>query len=653
MKSQFFDHRGRHVVIDNEIGRGGEGAVYELAGSPRHVAKIYHNPVDLEKENKLALMLELGDDSLQKIAAWPLATLHDRVGGPTRGLILPRIDNPTEIHELYSPARRKFNFPTSDWRFLVRTARNCAAVFDSFHSKNIVIGDVNQGNILVSKNATVNLIDCDSFQICGNETTYKCQVGVAHFTPPELDSYELLRTSNHDNFGLAVMIFHLLFMGRHPFSGRFSGAGDMPLEKAIKENRFAYGSRAARYEMSPPPNSLTLDDVPAELAKLFEMAFAAPGRGLQRPTAEQWGTVLQKLETEITKCSRDAGHFHLGGHTCPWCRIISQGGPNFFISVSIKATEARSVKFDLKKVWFEISLVKAPENAEFKLAPPRTGSLTPRPVPEEVRSMKGLHNTIALIGLGAAVLSLLGILIPRLALFSIPILLVFSVWWTILWMQSPRRKLIRSQKRKLADCKGKLKLVVRDISQVGHEQRKIFQEKLEQLRQAKAQYENLNSACEREYHQLQSHARDRQLDEYLEHCFLSQAKIPGIGPSLLMTLESYGIETAGDITYDRVMAVPGIGPVKTSELLGWRAFTESQFRFDVKKGAPDSIVQALNLKYLQKRIQLQMFLEAGPNDLRQICRETEEEMNQLRSQLGKFELAVAQAQIDLDSLIDA
>ena len=120
-----------------------------------------------------------------------------------------------------------------------------------------------------------------------------------------------------------------------------------------------------------------------------------------------------------------------------------------------------------------------------------------------------------------------------------------------------------------------------------------------------------------------------------------------------MTLESYGIETAGDITYDRVMAVPGIGPVKTSELLGWRAFTESQFRFDVKKGAPDSIVQALNLKYLQKRIQLQMFLEAGPNDLRQICRETEEEMNQLRSQLGKFELAVAQAQIDLDSLIDA
>ena len=87
MKSQFFDHRGRHVVIDNEIGRGGEGAVYELAGSPRHVAKIYHNPVDLEKENKLALMLELGDDSLQKIAAWPLATLHDRVGGPTRGRI--------------------------------------------------------------------------------------------------------------------------------------------------------------------------------------------------------------------------------------------------------------------------------------------------------------------------------------------------------------------------------------------------------------------------------------------------------------------------------------------------------------------------------------------------------------------------------------
>lgn len=653
MKRQFFDHQGRRVVIENEIGKGGEGAVYELSGTRKHVAKIYHNPVDPEKDNKLALMLHLGDDSLQKIAAWPLATLHDRAGGPTRGLILPRIDTPTEIHELYSPARRKFNFPTSDWRFLVRTALNCAAVFDTFHSKNIVIGDVNQGNILVSKNATVNLIDCDSFQISGNGTTYKCRVGVAHFTPPELDSYEVLRTSNHDNFGLAVMIFHLLFMGRHPFSGRFNGTGDMPLEKAIKENRFAYGSHAARYEMSPPPNSLTLNDVSADLAKLFEMAFAAPGQGLQRPTAQQWSIVLQKLEAEIAKCSRDAGHFHLSGHTCPWCRIVSQGGPNFFISVSIKATEARSVKFDLKKVWFEISLVKEPGQAEINLAPPRTGSLMPRPVPEEARSMKGLHNTIALIAIGGVLLTLLGVLIPRLAIFSIPIALVFSVWWIMLWVQSPRRKLIRSRKQHLSDCKGKLKMVKRDISLIAKEHYRIFQDKLEQLRQAKSQYENLNSACEREYNQLQSHARDRQLDEYLERCFISQAKIQGIGPSLLMTLESYGIETAGDITYDRVMAVPGIGPVKTSELLGWRAFTESQFRFDVKKGAPDSIVQALNLKYLQKRVELQMLLEAGPNDLRQICRDAEEKINHLRRQVGKYELTVAQAQIDLDAIINS
>ena len=72
----------------------------------------------------------------------------------------------------------KAAFPDASWAFLVRTARNLAAAFDVVHRHGHVIGDVNQGNVVVSRKATVRLIDCDSFQVTHLGHTYPCRVGV-------------------------------------------------------------------------------------------------------------------------------------------------------------------------------------------------------------------------------------------------------------------------------------------------------------------------------------------------------------------------------------------------------------------------------------------------------------------------------------------
>src|SRR6185437_14078277 len=86
----------------------------------------------------------------------------------------------------------------------------------------------------------------------------------------------------HDNFGLAVLIFQLLFLGKHPFAGRYSGSGDMPLERAIGEFRFAYSS--APNGMQPPPGAPLLSDFPDEIASYFERAFGRAGIAA-RPSA--------------------------------------------------------------------------------------------------------------------------------------------------------------------------------------------------------------------------------------------------------------------------------------------------------------------------------------------------------------------------------
>src|SRR5438874_2482399 len=149
--AHYFDPQGRAVALGREIGSGGEGAVFEIGSEPRHVAKIYHRPVSHEKADKLRSMAALACGDLTAFASWPLAVLHNGKPEVIAGVVLPRVRDHDEIHKLYSPAQRKLEYPDKDWSFLLHAAMNCAAAFDAIHGKSHVIGDVNQGNVLVSR----------------------------------------------------------------------------------------------------------------------------------------------------------------------------------------------------------------------------------------------------------------------------------------------------------------------------------------------------------------------------------------------------------------------------------------------------------------------------------------------------------------------
>lgn len=330
------DASGRLIQLAKRLASGGEGAVYLVDAHPDLVAKVYHQPTPATKAAKLRAMVRVGSRDLFRFAAWPVDVLM--TAGHVRGILIPRITNHREIHHLYSPARRKADFPNADWGFLIRAARNVAAAMETIHSSGHVVGDVNQSGILVSPRATVRFIDCDSFQVAVNGQLFTCDVGVPHFTPPELQGVALKgikRTPNHDLFGLAVIAFHLLFMGRHPFAGRFHGSGDMPIARAIQQFRFAFGSAAATRQMTPPPNALRLHHMPSYVASLFERAFQPSSVRAGRPIAAEWVSGLDQLEKDQAVCSRQEGHKYFKGlKLCPWCEILAGGGPDLFVSVN-------------------------------------------------------------------------------------------------------------------------------------------------------------------------------------------------------------------------------------------------------------------------------------------------------------------------------
>ncbi|MBC8142856.1 MAG: hypothetical protein H7Y38_15635, partial [Armatimonadetes bacterium] len=356
---QVFDSQSQIVLLGSLLAKRGEGSVYDLPDRRHLVAKVYHKPT-YERSEKLQAMVAAQTPGLSRLAAWPVETLHARKGGEAIGFLMPKIAGAEEVHVLYGPRSRKERFPNATWQFLVHTATNIARSFAVVHEHGHVIGDVNHGNLLVTQNATVSLIDCDSFHLRLDEKLFPCGVGVSTHTPPELQETNFTRadrTANHDNFGLAVLLFQILFMGRHPFSGQFTGKGDMPIERAIKEYRFAYGAKSESRQMQPPPGTLPLSAIPDTLSCWFDKAFLPQPPGALRPTAREWVRSLEVLGRTLKVCSLHPGHQYFRDcAACPWCEIESATNALLFY---IPAGSALSLP-SIEDLWATIAAVSPP-----------------------------------------------------------------------------------------------------------------------------------------------------------------------------------------------------------------------------------------------------------------------------------------------------
>jgi len=333
--------KGRQLALDEACGSGGEGTVYRLKTAVKgaYVAKIYHQPPAPEQQEKIEYMIRSGTPALRESCAWPVETLHEPVSHRFRGYLMPELLGMEPLHHLYTPLHRLRHFPNTRWDFLLAVARNLCACLSCLHDHGLVVGDINPNVVFVGKNSRVCLIDTDSFQISNsNGKLWPCRVGSQHFTPPELQGDILrthpMRTAQHDNFGLAVLLFHLLFMGRHPYSGQGKEGVHVPLEESIRRNHYVYAVKRKKGLPLPPKQTLHPVDLgPENLVNLFEQAFATPKRGqTKRPLPGQWHSVLQLVIDRLEPCPRHSGrHVYfrdLGA--CPWCAHEQRSGMSYF-----------------------------------------------------------------------------------------------------------------------------------------------------------------------------------------------------------------------------------------------------------------------------------------------------------------------------------
>jgi DNA-binding helix-hairpin-helix protein with protein kinase domain len=461
----------------------------------------------------------------------------------------------------------------------------------------------------VSASGTTAFIDCDSFQVNANGRIYICEVGVPTYTPPELQNRpfkSFQRTQNHDAFGLAVLTFHLLFMGRHPFAGRFSGRGEMPIERAIAECRFPFGHSAQQLQMSPPPNSLALNQIPVPLAEAFEKAFSvSTSKGAARPSSLEWLELLVKAQTDLVQCKVHRAHLYFSRlSNCPWCGIEARG-IILFVEIDAQSVSGSHVEDLWKRLAALPSLTPLPEF-------PTVANRGLKATPTRLNRTRGRNRRIRM-ATGFALIATVVIILSwaKLDGYLSGTIFVGSILLAYF--------LPRELQRERSSLKSTLREYQMKYSQIQNNyaaecSEHPFASALGDLGRLRKEHNGLPLQRQRKLQELEQNKYHLQLTQFLDRFKLSDARIVGIGIGRKQMLASYGVDTAADVTALNLSQVPGIGPKFAERLMSWRRTVEPRFRFDPNRAVDRLEIDKIDRNIKSQRIEIENQITKRFND---------------------------------------
>lgn len=223
------------LILNKTIGGKGEGTAYK--SNIGKVCKIYHpDKITKFRFDKLYIMHQYKVNI--KGLCWPeeLLFVKNKYGNESSfvGYLMPEgYGHLLESAVHFMGISEKF--PNWTRIELTKLCLSILKVIKELHKSNVILGDINGGNILVRNYDDVYFIDCDSFQI----GQYPCPVGTDEFTPKELIGKQFkhtLRSKDQDMFAVTVLMFKILFLWQHPYSYK----GGASIVDNIKKSFFPY-----------------------------------------------------------------------------------------------------------------------------------------------------------------------------------------------------------------------------------------------------------------------------------------------------------------------------------------------------------------------------------------------------------------------------
>jgi DNA-binding helix-hairpin-helix protein with protein kinase domain len=120
--------------------------------------------------------------------------------------------------------------------------------------------------------------------------------------------------------------------------------------------------------------------------------------------------------------------------------------------------------------------------------------------------------------------------------------------------------------------------------------------------------------------ELEKNRKQIQLQKWLDRHYIRDANLAGIGAGRKALLASYGIDTAGDLSWPSLQPVNGIGPRNAATLMTWRDSVATQFVFNPGQGIGQLEIARLDRELADRRAGLEQKLTGGAGEL-QIIRQ--------------------------------
>lgn len=296
---------GKTARVEKELGRGGQGIVYEVSvDGKRYALKWYTCKLSKPKKFRENLTENIKNGSPDIKFLWPLFLTEERQD--SFGYIMDL--RPKDFSEFPDILNNKVQF--ASMRTIVDAAINITNAFRSLHRKGLSYQDLNDGNFFVNvQTGDVLICDNDNVTPDGEENAGNIG-GKPGYMAPEIfrgDSRPKMLTDRHS---LAVILFKLFF--RHdPLWGKlFESMPCMTEERELnfygKNPIFIFDPNNTSNRPVPGvhPNPIKLwPRFPTYIHDAFIKSFSEGMKDPNRRLSEnEWQKILIRLRYEILNC---------------------------------------------------------------------------------------------------------------------------------------------------------------------------------------------------------------------------------------------------------------------------------------------------------------------------------------------------------------
>lgn len=293
---------GAKVRLDDQdlVGEGGEGRVYRHGSDV--AVKVFAQPNDA-RAKKLRAFAGL---SLPVEVIAPLDLARDDHGGIV-GYSMRLLRDAADLQRY---GQRKWRTGRATNADVLGVLRALASTVERLHAANVVVGDLNDGNVVVTGAGGALrpwLIDADSMHL----PAHPCVVAHERFLDPRFYGRDLTRggvfTRETDWYALAVMAFSsLLFI--HPFGGAHASQPTLLRRAEARVSVLRPDVKLPAFAAKP---EILSDDALAWFERVFERDAREP-----LPAAV--------LDARFSTCSCGAEHART---RCPSCTLRANVSP--------------------------------------------------------------------------------------------------------------------------------------------------------------------------------------------------------------------------------------------------------------------------------------------------------------------------------------